>query len=47
MFDNVDNGNREEANKPEPSSRDEYRKTKTATAAANPSHSFETYPVSK
>jgi Reverse transcriptase (RNA-dependent DNA polymerase) len=43
----VDKGNREEANKPEPSSKDEYRKTKTATAAADASHSFETYPDSK
>jgi Reverse transcriptase (RNA-dependent DNA polymerase) len=43
----VDKGNREEANDPEPSSKNEYRNTKTATAATDASHSFETYPVSK
>jgi hypothetical protein len=43
----VDKGNREEANDPEPLSKNEFRNTKTATAATDASHSFETYPVSK
>jgi hypothetical protein len=43
----VDKGNREEANDPKPLSKNEYRNTKTATAATDASHSFETYPVSK
>jgi hypothetical protein len=43
----VDKGNCEETNEPEPSPKHGYRKTKTATAATDTPHSFETYPVSK